>query len=44
MAVNTMVVDAPPEAVFAVLSDPPAFGAFVVGSKHIRRFVFVRYV
>ena len=38
MAVNTTVVHAPPEAVFAVLSDPAAFGAFVVGSKHVRRF------
>ena len=38
MAVNTTVVHAPPEAVFDVLSDPAAFGAFVVGSKHVRRF------
>ena len=38
MAVNKTVVHAPPEAVFAVLSDPAAFGAFVVGSKHVRRF------
>ncbi len=38
MAVNRAVVAAPPEAVFAVLSDPAAFGAFVVGSKHVRRF------
>ena len=38
MSVNTMVVEAPPEAVFAVLADPAAYGAFVVGSKHVRRF------
>ncbi len=38
MAVNKMVVEAPAEAVFAVLADPAAYGAFVVGSKHIRRF------
>lgn len=38
MAVNKMVVDAPPEAVFAVLADPATYGAFVVGSKHVRRF------
>ena len=38
MALNTIVIDAPPEAVFAVLRDPPSFGAFVVGSKHIRSF------
>ena len=38
MAVNTIVVAVPPEAVFAVLADPAAYGAFVVGSKHIRRF------
>ena len=38
MAVNRAVIAAPPEAVFAVLSDPAAFGAFVVGSKHVRRF------
>ena len=33
-----MVVEAPPEAVFALLSDPGAYGAFVVGSKRVRRF------
>jgi uncharacterized protein YndB with AHSA1/START domain len=38
VSVNTMVVEAPPEAVFAVLADPAAYGAFVVGSKHVRRF------
>ena len=38
MAVNATVVEAPPEAVFAVLADPAAYGAFVVGSKHVRRF------
>ena len=38
MSVNTMVVEAPPSAVFAVLADPAAYGAFVVGSKHVRRF------
>jgi uncharacterized protein YndB with AHSA1/START domain len=38
MSVNKMLVDAPPEAVFAVLADPAAYGAFVVGSKHVRRF------
>ncbi len=38
MAVNRATIDAPPAAVFAVLADPAAFGAFVVGSKHIRRF------
>ncbi len=38
MAVNRMVVEVPPEAVFAVLADPAAYGAFVVGSKHVRRF------
>lgn len=38
MALNTIVVAAPPHAVFAVLADPAAYGAFVVGSKHVRRF------
>ncbi len=33
-----MVVEAPPEAVFAVLADPAPYGAFVVGSKRVRRF------
>lgn len=33
-----MVVEAPPEAVFALLADPAAYGSFVVGSKHIRHF------
>jgi hypothetical protein len=38
MAVNRMVVEAPPEAVFAVLADPAPYGAFVVGSKKVRWF------
>jgi uncharacterized protein YndB with AHSA1/START domain len=38
MAVNKLVIGARPEAVFAVLADPAAYGAFVVGSKHVRRF------
>ena len=38
MAVNPLVVAAPPAALFAVLADPAAYGAFVVGSKHVRRF------
>ena len=38
MAVNKLVIETPPEAVFAVLADPAAYGAFVVGSKHVRRF------
>ena len=38
MAVNKLLVETPPEAVFAVLADPAAYGAFVVGSKHVRRF------
>ena len=33
-----MVVAAPPDAVFALLADPAAYGAFVVGSKHVRHF------
>ena len=38
MAVNTTVVDAPPESVFSVLSDPSSYATFVVGTKRIRRF------
>jgi uncharacterized protein YndB with AHSA1/START domain len=38
MSVTTTVVAAPPEAVFALLSDPPLYGSFVVGSKRIRRY------
>jgi uncharacterized protein YndB with AHSA1/START domain len=38
MAVNTAVVDAPPETVFSVLADPPSYASFVVGTKRIRRF------
>lgn len=38
MAVNTTVVDAPPEVVFSVLADPSSYATFVVGTKRIRRF------
>lgn len=38
MARNTAVIAAPPETVFSVLSDPPSYAAFVVGTKRIRRF------
>ena len=38
MAVNTAVVEAPPETVFSVLADPPSYASFVVGTKTIRRF------
>lgn len=38
MAVTSTFVAKGPEAVFAMLSDPAAFGAFVVGTKHIRSF------
>ncbi len=38
MAVNKTVIEASPGAVFAVLADPAPYGAFVVGSKHVRRF------
>ena len=38
MAVNTATIDAPPEAVFSVLSDPASYAAFVVGTRTIRRF------
>jgi uncharacterized protein YndB with AHSA1/START domain len=38
MAVNTAVVEAPPETVFSVLADPPSYASFVVGTKTVRRF------
>lgn len=38
MARNRTLVAAPPGSVFAVLSDPPAYAGFVVGTKRIRRF------
>ena len=38
MSVNRTVVEASPDAVMAVLSDPRAYGDFVVGSKYVRRF------
>lgn len=38
MAVNTVVVEAPPDIVFSVLADPPSYASFVVGTKCIRRF------
>ncbi|MBB4662352.1 SRPBCC family protein [Conexibacter arvalis] len=37
MAHNEIEVDAPPEAVFAVLADPRSFARWVVGSRAIRR-------
>jgi uncharacterized protein YndB with AHSA1/START domain len=36
MAHNEIRVDAPPEAVFAVLADPRSFARWVVGSRKIR--------
>ena len=36
MAHNEIHIDAPPEAVFAVLADPRSFARWVVGSKRIR--------
>ena len=38
VARNTAMVVAPPDAVFSVLSDPPRYASFVVGTKRIRRF------
>jgi len=38
MSRNRVLVDAPPETVFAVLSDPRTYDGFVVGTKRIRRF------
>jgi uncharacterized protein YndB with AHSA1/START domain len=36
MARNDTFIDAPPERVFEVLSDPDSYGYWVVGSKRIR--------
>ena len=36
MAVIETYIDAPPEKVFAVLSDPDSYGYWVVGSERIR--------
>ena len=36
MARNETHIDAPPERVFEVLSDPDSYGYWVVGSKYIR--------
>ena len=36
MAVNKRYMPVPPEAVWSVLADPPAYGYWVVGSKYIR--------
>lgn len=36
MARNEILIDAAPEAVFALLSDPRSYGDWVVGSKEIR--------
>ena len=36
MARNQTYIDAPPAAVFAVLSDPDSYGEWVVGSRKIR--------
>lgn len=38
MARNRTVVEASPETLFSVLSDPRAYARFVVGSKRIRHF------
>ncbi len=38
MSVNRTFVAAPPQTVFAVLSDPPSYARFTVGTKRIRRF------
>ncbi len=38
MAREQVLVDAPAETVFAVLSDPRPYAFFVVGTKRIRRF------
>lgn len=36
MSVNTLVIDAPPDAVYAVLADPMRYADWVVGAKRIR--------
>ncbi len=36
MATNRKLIDAPPERVFEVLSDPDSYGFWVVGSSDIR--------
>ena len=36
MARNDIHVEAPPERVFEVLSDPESYGHWVVGSREIR--------
>jgi uncharacterized protein YndB with AHSA1/START domain len=36
MSVNELVVDAPPEAVWGVLADPPTYQDWVVGNKAVR--------
>ena len=36
MAKNQRFMPVPPQAVWAVLADPPAYGYWVVGSKYIR--------
>jgi hypothetical protein len=38
MSTTSTQIDAPPEDVFAVLSDPRAYGYFVVGTRKVRRF------
>ena len=38
MARTETIVHAPPDAVFAVLSDPRAYQTFVVGTRRVRRF------
>lgn len=38
MARSTITVNAPPSTVFGVLSDPPDYSLWVVGSKAIRRY------
>lgn len=36
MSRNAVVIDAPPEQVFAVLTDASAYGSWVVGAKRVR--------
>ena len=38
MTQTRKLIDAPPEHVYAVLSDPPSYDRFVVGTKAIRHF------